>query len=56
MSWMQKVKRWPGEKVTVINELDFDTEKLKKKINKRKSWTALRDGWSCTPSTFGETS
>ena len=40
MPWMEKVKRLLGEKVTLINEFDFDTEKLTKEINKRKSWTA----------------
>ena len=38
MPWMEKVKRLLGEKVTLINEFDFDTEKLTKEINKRKSW------------------
>ena len=37
---MEEVKRLLGEKVTVINEFDIDTEKLTKEINKRKSWTA----------------
>ena len=41
MPAMEKVKRLLGEKITVINEFNIDTEKLKKKINTRKSWTAL---------------
>ena len=32
-------KEMLGEKVTVINELEIDIEKLKKEINKRKSRT-----------------
>ena len=40
MVWMAEVKRLFGEKATVINEFDIDTEKLTKEINKRKSWTA----------------
>ena len=30
MPWMEEVKRLLGEKVTVINEFDIDTEKLTK--------------------------
>ena len=41
MPAMEKVKRLFGEKITVINEFNIDTEKLKKQINTRKSWTAL---------------
>ena len=29
MPWMEEVKRLLGEKVTVINEFNIDTEKLK---------------------------
>ena len=34
---MKEMRRLLGE--TVINEFDIDTKKLKKEINKRKSWT-----------------
>ena len=40
MPWMEEVKRLLGEKVTVTNEFDIDTEKLTKEIQKRKRWTA----------------
>ena len=43
LSYMQKVKRLLGEKVTLINKFYIDTEKLNlklKEINKRKNWTA----------------
>ena len=33
MPWTEEVKRLLGEKVTVTNEFDIDTEKLTKEIN-----------------------
>ena len=33
MPWMEEVKRLLGEKVTVTNEFDIDTEKLTKEID-----------------------
>ena len=35
-----EAKRLLGEKVTVINEFNNDTEKITKEINKRKCWIA----------------
>ena len=35
--WMEEVKRYPGEKITVKNEFDW---KAKKEIKERKSWKA----------------
>ena len=40
ITWIDEVKRLLGE-VTIINELEIDTEKLTKEINKRKNWTVL---------------
>ena len=40
MPWIEVLTRLLSEKVTVINEFDIETEKLKKEINERKSWTA----------------
>ena len=40
MPWMEEAKRLLGEKITVINEFNIDTEQLTKEINKRKSWIA----------------
>ena len=37
MPWIEVLTRLLSEKVTVINEFDIDTEKLKKEINERKS-------------------
>lgn len=42
MPWIEVLTRLLSEKVTVINEFDIDTEKLKKEINKRKNWNAPR--------------
>lgn len=37
---MDEVKKLLDEKITVLNDFDMNTEKLRKKINKRKSWTS----------------
>ena len=37
MPWIEVLTGLLSEKVTVINEFDIDTEKLKKEINERKS-------------------
>ena len=40
ITWIDEVKRLLGE-VTIINELEIDTEMLTREINKRKNWTVL---------------
>ena len=46
MPAMEKVKRLLGEKITVINEFNIDTEKLKKKNQHKKELDGPRDQWS----------
>ena len=37
MPWTEEVKRLLGEKVTIINEFDIDTEKVTKKSTKERA-------------------
>ena len=41
--WVEEVKRYLGEKITVINEFDG---KAKKEIKKKKELESPRDWWS----------
>ena len=43
---MEEVKRLLGEKVTVMNEFDTDTEKLTKANQQKKELDDPRDRWS----------
>ena len=45
MTWMEEVKRLPGEK-DVINYFDIDTEKLTKTNQQKQELDGPRDRWS----------